>query len=92
MATSMHDLMTRLEPEVGVLMFYRKATREWRDELVAEQDRQRELLNDPAYLASLGLPAEMPPEALDILKVTMAADAVGPRMPKLSTYAEKFGR
>lgn len=70
---------------------YDQATKQWRNELEAEQDRQREQLNNPAYLTELGLPVALPPESLDILKVTMALDTVGPKMPKISTFAEKFG-
>lgn len=39
----------------------------------------------------LMIPLDFPAESLDALKMSMATDLIGPKMPRLDTYMNKFG-
>lgn len=70
---------------------YKESLADWEKQLATEQDRNMDLLGDPGYAKSIGLPEKLPQHTIDILKVTMALDKLGPSKPQADVIYKQFG-
>jgi hypothetical protein len=68
-----------------------KATREHEAEMKREAERQAARLADNDYVASFGLPTDLPEHTRKILGVTMTADRLGPMRPQRDKVYRRYG-
>lgn len=70
---------------------FEAANAEWQTKLAAEQEFLFEALADNRNCDVVGLPHDLPEYTRNILKVAMAADRLGPQLPKRSQIYAKHG-
>lgn len=70
---------------------FNKATEEWEARLESEKSLNAERLKNPQFATSLGLPPDLPQHTIDILKVTLAIDSIGPQKPERDKVYRRYG-